>query len=742
MKKKSKRLLLLMDRRTLFSKINPFNLPKIFFTKRVIYILPVLSILLLLTFNGCGKAKIDAEGYNLLIITLDTQRADRLGAYGNKEAQTPNLDKLANEGIMFEHCYSPVPLTLPAHCSIFTGKYPLAHHVRDNGTYQLSMESETMAEKMKSKDFHTYAVIGAFVLLGRFGLDQGFDIYDESLDTKKMFNNFESEIPASMVYTKFQEWFEGNHNKRFFAWVHFYDAHAPYSPPQKYREKFEDSLEGRYDGEVAFVDEYVGKIIDDLKRKKVLNNTLVVIVGDHGEAFGEHQEYGHGIFCYEEALKVPLIFYNSRLFSKPLRIKTRVDIVDLMPTLLDFYGIDIPGTIQGTSMMALLSGKENLKPKKLYFESMHGRDERNWAPLMGIIDEGFKYISLPEPELYDLSADPYEKENLFFKKNRMAKEMDNKLRKFVSEYSSVAKDTRRNLTGEDKKHLKTLGYISSFSDKSNPGMDPKKGIVLENEAKRIFRDIGKGKLEEAEKDLKDLITQFPGDSTIIFDLKHRLYSKKGEIDKAIKILEEAIEKFPEDERFIILHAIENMGIGRLDEAEATCKKLIKLNPEFTRAYIILAEIEEKRGNIPAAVKHYEEALKIEPQNVSLKLKYADLLVQEKRYKKALAAYDDCLEHDEVFSDTELIFKIALFHSQFGTLTRSEQLLKKAIAISPNSKFYFSYALVLAKNGKLAEAITAMEMTLNEYRSGLTDKQVGIAQKALSLWKSAMASKPK
>jgi len=718
---------------------------KKFFMLVIIGILAAVGILGIFLLKKEKKIEVKAavKDYNLLVITLDTLRADRLGAYGYEQAQTPNLDFFAKQGVMFENCYTPVPLTLPAHSSIFTGRYPIAHQVRDNGMYVLTEREITLAERMKEKEYHTFGVIASFVLLAKFGLDQGFDFYDDSLLSHKMYNNYMSEIDAAEVYRKFNQWFKKNYHKRFFAWVHFYDPHTPYKPPKKYADKFKDDPSGRYDGEIAYVDEGVGKIIEKLKQKKILQKTLVVIVGDHGEAFGEHQEQGHGIFCYEEALKVPLIFYNRVLFPGGVSVKTRVNLIDLMPTILDLYGLNIPGSIQGKSFIHMLrEGDErdnDNNNRDFYFESMHGKNEMNWAPLMGIINRDYKYISLPEPELYDLKSDGAEKNNLFWKKNRTAKELDKKLMKMMNNYSksAVDVDTRRKLTTGDKKHLESLGYISSFSNKTNTGTitDPKKGIVLDNSIKRIFKIIGDEKYHQAEEELTRLLAEHPDiKMPVFYDLQHQLYSKTKNTEKTLTVLKEALEKFPKVERFYILYAFKVFAGGEIAEAEKTCRQLLELNPKFTRAYILQGQIEEKRGNLDKAFNNYKKALDIEPQNISLKLKYAELLILKNDLKNALVMYDQLLERQEVSWDTELLFKIALFNAQFGTTDKSEQLLKKAIDLNPQGKYYFNYALVLNKNKKVKEALKNMEIALDKYNSQLDEKQGDIARKAVALWR--------
>jgi arylsulfatase A-like enzyme/tetratricopeptide (TPR) repeat protein len=715
-------------------------------SKKIIFILVICilaaAVVSALLFLSKGQKKIEAGDFNLLVITLDTTRADRLGVYGYEPAQTPNLDFLAQNGIMAEQCYTPVPLTLPAHCSLFTGKYPISLNVRDNGTYILGEGEVTLAEKMKEKNYHTFAVIAAFVLLSKFGLAQGFDLYDDSLNSHKMYNNYTSEIPADDVFRKFMQWFEKNHQRRFFAWVHLYDPHTPYTPPKKYAEKFEDSQEGRYDGEIAFADSCVGEIIKELKSRDILQNTLIVIVGDHGEAFGEHQEYGHGIFCYEEALKVPLIFYNPRLFPRSRRLTSRLNLIDIMPTLLELYGLPISPEVQGKSFAPLLAGNEEEDRRGFYFESMHGRDEMGWAPLTGLIHGQHKYISLPKPELYDLDADKGEKENLFLKQNRLAKELDQKLMKWVAELSKTGGESRRGLSPEDRRHLQSLGYISSFSAKSDQlqNIDPKQGIVLDNKIKALFDILRKGRTQLAGEKLAALESEYPGIRLpVMYDLKDLLYKQQNKIGQEIGILQEAREKFPDIERFHIMYALKVFELGKLMEAQSACQQVLKLNPRFTRAHILMAEIQEKLGHLDEAVEQYGRALELEPQNISLKLKYAELLIEKKKYETALRLYDELLERREISANPELLYKVALFNAQYGTLKKAAALLERAIGVKPNGKYYFNHALILAKMKRVPEALKSMETALSEHRAELDSRQIEICQKAINMWRQRPSS---
>jgi arylsulfatase A-like enzyme/predicted Zn-dependent protease len=702
---------------------------------------PLLFILLFLalaagSFLLLHKGKKNFEP-NVLIITLDTTRADHIGAYGCKSAQTPNIDRLAREGTIFLNCYAQLPLTLPSHCTLFTGRYPMAHNVRNNAKYFLNNSEFTLAEALQAKKYQTYAVIAAFVLMSKFGLQQGFDFYDDILNPHELAHNFKSEIPAGEVYEKFSGWLAKNSSQKFFAWVHFYDPHDPYDPPTAFAKRFANNSLGRYDGEIAYVDMYVGKITDDLRDRGLLEKTLLLIVGDHGEAFGEHQEYGHAIFCYEENLRVPLIFHCPALIGKDRTVLERVSLVDVMPTVLDILEIPIPGTVQGKSFMNLLRGRKEKEPRSVYFESMYGKEEMNFAPLTGIIDKNYKYISLPDPELYDLQTDRLEKENIFEKKNIVAKELDKHLGKLLASYSQRGGETRRELTERDIEELQALGYISAFSKKATQMVDPKKGVIANNELRRISQLITQNDMAQAEKELLVLIKENPG--RLMPQMIHMLYKiavSKKDYTAALNILSKGIREFPESEEFSQTLARDLFDIKKYDKAEGRCREILARNPKSTATYILLGEIREKQNQPIAASDFYAQALKLEPQNVSLNIKYAELLVAIKKYPQAVEAYNQAFSGEGVADQPELFFKVALLNIQYGSMDKAEQMLARAVASKPEGKFIYNYALVLAKNGKVSQALANMETAVSRYAAQLSAAQLKIAAQVLATWKES------
>jgi arylsulfatase A-like enzyme/Tfp pilus assembly protein PilF len=704
--------------------------------KRVVSILFAVAVTACLVTSCVSKSKSEptAKDMNLLFITIDTCRADHIGAYGSRTAQTPVMDRLASRGVLFENCYTPVPLTLPSHCSMFTGRYPLGHRVRNNGSYFLDAGQVTLAEKMKELGYETGAVVGAFVLLSKFGLNQGFDFYDDTLDTHRIFNNYNSEITADEVYEKFSRWFEKSKRRKFFIWLHFYDPHAPYTPPQEFAAKFDHDPQGAYAGEIAFVDFTIGRLIKDLESRGILDQTLVVICGDHGEAFGEHHEFKHGIFCYQEVLKVPLVFYNPKLLPQPRSVRSRVNLVDILPTLCELFGTEVPKGVQGQSLRDLIRGTVEKTERTFYIESLCGKEEMNWAPLTGLISGGYKYISLPQPELYDLENDQAERDNLFLKKNDLAQKMDGDLMKLVANFSAPGVSSKRELTREDRERLQALGYVSSFSGKSSEVIDPKSGVLLENETRACYEEAEAGKIDEAESHLRELRIRNSGLKTpALYDAEYLILMKKNQKKEAMDVLRQARSEFPQIDRFYVLSALNAFQMHEDQEAELRCRELLKVNPLFSGAYLLLGQIAERKKNAAEAISNYRKALEIEPQNVLLKIKYAELLIAEKNFSSAMTAYNELLQNDDVRHDSELLFKIALFNVKYGTLDRAEELLGLAVQIKPNGKYLFNYALVLAKNNKAEEAAKNMQLVLSQHSSELSEDQRRLARQALQMW---------
>ncbi len=589
-------------------------------------------------------------GSNLLLITLDTTRADRIGAYGDSRASTPTIDRLAREGVRFERAYTVAPLTLPAHVTLMTGREPQAHQVRNNGTYTLRPEETTLAEILRPAGFSTMAMIAAYVLEKKFGLDQGFAGYDDELNTSGEATTFRSEIPADRVHEKFTRWLKSDPATPFFCWVHLYDPHHPYAPPEEFRRRFPDDP---YRGEVAFMDEVIGRMLRDLDGRGLLKNTLVVVAGDHGEGFGEHEESGHGVFCYEETLRVPLIFHQPRLLRGNRVVTQPVGLVDVMPTLLELYRLPLPAGIQGRSLARLLTVDEDpARPAPaLYFESMNGMEEMGWAPLSGLLRGSLKYISLPRPELYDLAIDPLEKDNLYLKKNVQAKGLARDLDTHLEKTVSADKAALRLLQSrQDQDRLRALGYLAAGgpSPRARSNDDPKDGIGTMNLLLEAREAIHVGDLDKASRQIAALrATGIDRTLPQFHDTSYELALARKDPAVTEAVLNEAIARFPEETRFLMLLAGFHRDRGDERKTETTALLLLERDPKASQPHLLLGELYRGQKRIDKAIGHFQQAWDLEPGNHKLAIALADMNIETGHPEQALAALRKLVQAGQV-----------------------------------------------------------------------------------------------
>ena len=709
--------------------------------KKILVLILVLAVGLCHCNRSGARGGRHSRGMNLLLVTLDTVRADRFGCYGDQRAVTPVIDGLAAKGVRFENCYTPVPLTLPAHCSLFTGLWPIRHGVRNNAFYRLADDHVTLAESLKERGYDTAALVATYVLTAQFGLDQGFSLYDDRLVYGEGLHSYDAEIPADKVYDKFGRWLLRQKEKPtapFFLWVHFYDPHKPYAPPAEYLNRLGGDP---YRGEIAYVDHYLGRMIDDLRDQRLLENTILVIVGDHGEAFGEHQESGHGIFCYQESVRVPLLFYAPRLWPKPAIVASRVRLVDLMPTLLDLLGKEtLADAVQGKSVTGLLGGKSEPAPLPVYLESLYGQEQNNWAPLTGLISGNEKYLSLPQAELYDLVADPLEKNNLFHKKNARARELDRELAALITRISvgGGSPASAGPLTSADRRKLESLGYVSSFARSGKAGLDPKAGIVYQNRIVGMMERLDRGELDRVEGEALALLKEtaelkFPYARQVL----NFVYEKKKNwpaLERNLRLgIEESASNPAQAEPFrgnLLEFLFRN---GRLAEAAQQADALLRFNPGHGRAWELRGQIAERSGQWADAARFYRQALAVESGSTSLRLRLAKALIQLGDHAAALQEIETLLAESPDAADAEILFTAAMLSVEAGHLPRAEELLRRIIEIAPSPRRYFDHALVLAKLGRRQEAVAEIEQALRLSPSDLTAEEQREARRALQRW---------
>jgi arylsulfatase A-like enzyme len=594
---------------------------------RTMICLAGLGVIALISWSAPAAARPKKADWNVLLITLDTTRGDRIGCYGYADARTPNIDALASRGVRFAKAYAPVPLTLPSHSSILTGKYPPAHGVRNNGSYRLTTGHLTLAEALKARGFATSAFVSSFTLDSRFGLDQGFDVYDDTFDPGQALKTYRSERPADRVVSAFLDWLSRVGDKRFFSWVHFFDPHLPYSPPPPFDREFKAHP---YDGEIAFLDREIGRIARAFEEGGFTENTLVVLAGDHGEALGEKREIDHGLFLYEPTLRVPLIVRLPSLPARGVVISSRVRLVDLFPTVLDLLNIRVPKGIQGESLTPLLSGRK-AADRPSYAETFYPRENYGWSELYGLIEGPWKYIRAPKPELYDLGQDPAEETNLLGGKAAIAAGLGRELAAIVAEGEAEAAESGRRVSPEEEERLRSLGYLGAKSDKppAGPLPDPKDKIedYLLYFRGNLFET--RGEYDKAEIAYRQVLAANPDVSWNYVNLGVLLL-RAGRPKDAVATLEEGRARLPESAAVLSHLMAAYLQAGRGGDALAAGEALLAIDPAHFDALLVSGDVLAHQEKWAEALPFFERALRIEPENEVLRRAYKRALDRLKK----------------------------------------------------------------------------------------------------------------
>ena len=692
---------------------------------------------------GCGDGGAAAEapfaGKNLLLVTLDTLRADRLGVYGDAAAHTPNLDALAAGGVRFSHCRAPVPLTLPSHSAMFTGRPPFATGVHINGIHYVGDAETTLAERFSAAGYATGAVVSAYVMISKFGLAQGFAAYDDRLTMDDVFR-FYAEIPADEAVDRFGRWLDAKPAERpFFGWLHLYDPHQPYEPPAPWDERFAGDP---YRGEIAFADAQIGRLLADLERRGLAPDTVVVFTSDHGEGFGEHGEQGHGLLAYDETLAVPLIVHASGGpvpgFAAGRTVEARVSLYDLVPTLVELFGlagVDGDAALPGRSLAPLLFAAPPDgfgDAEAVYFETTAGQRTKGWAPLVGLVSGDLKYMRLPEPELYDLAADPGERHNLW--RRRAAgdgADMERRLRRLVAEAApDGGRDAERELSAEDRRRLAALGYLQTSGDAG--GLDPKSGIGIENRVRDVRERVLAGDVESAASELAAVRAGHPeADFTDFYELEFMIERERGRRGEAIAALERGVARFPDSESLVLRLAGYREETGDLDGAERGARELLERDAKSSPAVTLLAQVAEKRGDLAAARAHYEQALALEPGSIPLRVKLAEAALRTGDAAGARALYAELLTEGALDDSPGEMARAALLEAKLGNLQGAEDLLRRVLAAEPGGVHHLSLAVVLAQQGARREAVAELEAALAADVLPLEPDQRQLAEQTLA-----------
>jgi choline-sulfatase len=604
------------------------------------------------------------EKLNVILISIDTTRADHLGCYGYQEIETPYIDRLAHDGTMFLKCDSHVPLTLPSHISMLTGNYPTKTQVHDNNQI-LSPSALTLGEILQANGYHTGAFVGSVILKSIYGLNQGFDYYGDQFESRKQtFLGLPEDRLAREVLTEAHDWIKDNEDSPFFAFIHLYDPHASYQPPEPYKSEYQKNP---YDGEIAYVDASLGIFFEFLKQVGLWDNSLIILTADHGEAFGEHNEHSHCVFIYETTLHVPLIIHCPGLIPAEQEVTEQVRLVDIMPTILDILGIEIPADISGASLLPYIYGSGLNEPTHYsYCESYHINNVFGYAKLVGIQDNQWKYIKAPTSELYNLQNDGDENNNLYFEDLEQNQNYDRLLSCSLEEslgnsYGNAEGATTAEVDEEQKAALYSLGYIgapSVFSPeqkKERAMIDPKDRttLICDYQQLLIYRD--NGLLELSDQLLREMLKMDAEVPLINLIMGENLFDL-GDYENAYRWFQRTLELDPANTMCRNYMGLCRVKEERYEEAERVFQEIIG-SPDSSAdslidAYLNLGTLYNNIKNQPEqAIYYLNKVLEIDPDNLRAH-NYLTLLYfsQQRDLEKARYHAEQYLKHYGVRED--------------------------------------------------------------------------------------------
>ncbi len=641
---------------------------------------------------------------NIILITLDTLRADHLPIYGYANTETPVLDKLAKKGLVFDTCITSDTLTLPAHSSIMTGMYPTNHGIHINGDNVLSEKQITIAEKIKELEYNTAAFIAAFVLDGRWGLKQGFDYYDDNFDLEKFKTNDLGRVqrPANEVIDSSIKWLENNKNKPFFSWIHLYDPHTPYKPPEEYLNKYNNRGRiGLYDGEIAFMDSQIGRLIDWLNSNELMKNTILIIVGDHGESLGEHKEDTHGFFIYDSTIRVPLIIVTPFESLNNRRVKTQVRTIDIFPTILEFLKIPEVLNIHGKSLIPLFFNESN--DRVAYSESIAPRLQYNWSALYSLRTTKYKYIEAPRPEFYNLVEDPEELKNILRRETNISKRYRNQLYGIIKESENNSqKADSANLDKETLSKLATLGYIGTSNNKTTSLAenrklpDPKDRVTLFNMISMASEYISEKNYDKALGILEEVVERDPKNPQIRLLLASS-YMHEKKYAEAKSQLDTILKKNPESIKALITLANLFYKKNDHDDVQTICKKILSIDKKYNQALGLMGRSLMFQGKLDKALDYFQKAIEIQPKLMLNRVALAKCLIKGNQYEDAKKHLDMVITlHPDYF---EAHYNYALIYENEGNYEEAKEEYLKEIKNHPNFvPARFNYAkLILSYN---------------------------------------------
>lgn len=674
-----------------------------------------MSLFALLFFRSLFSAALPGDGgtgqkrLNVLLITVDTLRPDRLGCFGNDRIKTPHIDSLARRGALFRRAFAHTPTTLSSHANILLGTTPVYHGVHDNQDFVVREEFLTLAEHLQGHGYATGAFVGAFPLDSRFGLTQGFDVYDDNYGTIGSQEFSYVERKAEVVVQKALEWLDAQ-NKPWFLWVHCFDPHQRYDPPEPFKTEYEDSP---YDGEVAYVDDSLGRLLDYLHIHELDEKTLIILTGDHGESLGQHGESTHGYFAYNSTLWVPLIIDAPGI--GPADIDAFVSHIDIFPTACEALEIEKPAHLQGISLLPVIKGK-GFPEREFYFESLYPFYSRGWAPLRGYIKNNVKFMDSPIPELYDLKEDFDELKNL---SGSVPLETYKKTLEALVENQAYAgpKATEQKADRQTREKLGSLGYLSS------PQAARKKAFTTQDDLKVLLpyqsqlheamAACQEGDADQGADILRGIIAKRK-DFDQAYTFLATLYKEQRKLKEALGVLEEGYRNCPGNYKIIVTYGLFLAETGAPEQAINILKQglaIIDYDPELWNC---LGVAYLNNGSFEEALGAFEQALSLDhnyPTAVnnlgSLYLSIHIKTGEQEPLQKAVDLFREAIglapKYESAYNGLGTALKMA------GDLDGAMANWKRAVELKPDYGFaLYNLGLVCLQRGENAQALDYLQ----------------------------------
>ena len=645
-------------------------------------------------------------GLSVLLVSIDTLRADALGCYGRADAGTPWIDRLAAGGVRFETARAHNVVTLPSHSNLLTGRLPTSHGVRDNAGFRLPADVPTLATMLRDRGYRTGAFVSAFVLDSRFGLDRGFEAYDDRLGGAETGGSLAvPERSGARTVNAARIWIDSMAGERWFAFVHLYEPHFPYAPPAPLRARFAASP---YQGEVAAADAALEPLLRPILEGKK-GRVLVVLTSDHGESLGEHGEATHGLFAYEATLRVPLLVHAPgilapRVASGPARH------VDVLPTVLGALGVPPPPGLEGRSLLPAAAGQAEPPAEESYFEALGASLDRGWAPLRGLVAGGAKYVDLPLPELYDLRDDPREERNLAAARPA---EMERMRARLAAARAKEAPPTAR--VAEDRATidaLRALGYVAGGGapekEANGPDDDPKRLVALDAAAAEALRLHESGDDAGAAAAFRDLLRRRPDMPAVWLQLA-AVERARGDLGAAVAAAREALRRRPLDATAASLLGAYLSESGRATEAVRLLEPFARGDAAFPDAFTSLGMAQARTGLTEAALATFGRILERDPTNALALVNVGTVRLMAGDRDVARQAFEAALDFDDVARAHNALGVIA---AEEGRWDEAIERWRRAAALDPRDyQALFNLGRTLRERGRPDEARPFLERYL-------------------------------